>query len=277
MLKTILVGLDGSPYSQAAAELARAWARQFEARLVGLGIIDEPGIRGAEPVPLGASFYRREEEEARLAAARRKVEHFLAEFERGCAQAGAACQLLTVTGRPYEQILLEAQRCDLIVLGQQTYFHFETQERACDTLQSVLKSAPRPVVTVPDRLRAGSTTLVAYDGSLQAARALQVFTALGLAGSSPIEVLSVAARRDSAERSCALAVDYLGAHRISAQPHPLASERDPGALILKSARRRGARLVVMGAYGQPTLREFVLGSVTRTVLKETTVPLFLYH
>jgi nucleotide-binding universal stress UspA family protein len=33
----------------------------------------------------------------------------------------------------------------------------------------------------------------------------------------------------------------------------------------------------MGAYGQPTLREFFLGSVTRTVLTRATVPLFLYH
>ena len=277
MLKTILVGLDGSAYSQTAARLAHEWSGRFQARLVGLGIIDEPAIRKSEAVPLGASYYKHLSEEERLAEARQRVERFLAEFARGCAEAGLSCQLLVEVGSPYEQIVREAQRCDLIVLGQQTYFHFETQERACDTLQSVLKSAPRPVVTVPEKLGAGRATVIAYDGSLQAARALQVFQALGLAGSGPVEVVSVAAGHEDAERRCALAVEYLGSHQIQARPQPLVSGRDPGQLILEQAQRLGAGLLVMGAYGQATLREFVLGSVTRTVLKETTVPLFLYH
>jgi nucleotide-binding universal stress UspA family protein len=34
---------------------------------------------------------------------------------------------------------------------------------------------------------------------------------------------------------------------------------------------------VMGAYGQPALREFFLGSVTRRMLTECPVPLFLFH
>jgi nucleotide-binding universal stress UspA family protein len=33
----------------------------------------------------------------------------------------------------------------------------------------------------------------------------------------------------------------------------------------------------MGAYGQPVLREFFVGSVTRTALGECPIPLFLYH
>ena len=33
----------------------------------------------------------------------------------------------------------------------------------------------------------------------------------------------------------------------------------------------------MGAYGQPVLREFLIGSVTRTILKECPVPVFCYH
>ena len=33
----------------------------------------------------------------------------------------------------------------------------------------------------------------------------------------------------------------------------------------------------MGAYGEPTLREFFIGSVTRTILEQCPVPLFLFH
>jgi nucleotide-binding universal stress UspA family protein len=33
----------------------------------------------------------------------------------------------------------------------------------------------------------------------------------------------------------------------------------------------------MGAYGRSALREFFLGSVTQTLLREAAVPLFLFH
>jgi nucleotide-binding universal stress UspA family protein len=48
-------------------------------------------------------------------------------------------------------------------------------------------------------------------------------------------------------------------------------------VILDQVRQYQARLLVLGAYGQSTLREFFLGSVTRTVLQHSHVPLFLYH
>jgi nucleotide-binding universal stress UspA family protein len=47
--------------------------------------------------------------------------------------------------------------------------------------------------------------------------------------------------------------------------------------ILAQARQLNAGLVVMGAYGQPTIREFFLGSVTRSLLQSSPLPLFLYH
>ena len=44
-------------------------------------------------------------------------------------------------------------------------------------------------------------------------------------------------------------------------------DRDPRRMIVRLAC----------AYGQPVLREFLLGSVTKTVLRDSPVPLFLYH
>jgi hypothetical protein len=57
MLRSILVGLDGSAYSAAAEELGIRWAQGAGAMLVGLGIIDAPTICKPQPVPLGASAY----------------------------------------------------------------------------------------------------------------------------------------------------------------------------------------------------------------------------
>src|SRR2546430_15366409 len=108
-----------------------------------------------------------------------------------CTQAGVAFKLLEDEGLPANRIVLEAQRYDLILLGRKTYFHFETVDEPDPTLFQVLKHSPRPVVTVPSApLREEGAVLVAYDGSLQASRALQAFESLGIGAGRPVEVVS---------------------------------------------------------------------------------------
>ena len=70
---------------------------------------------------------------------------------------------------------------------------------------------------------------------------------------------------------------FLSDHQIESVPHAFTSSASPAEVILEQVRRLNAGLLVMGAYGQPVLREFFLGSVTRTVLEKSPVPLFLYH
>jgi nucleotide-binding universal stress UspA family protein len=277
MLKSILVGLDGSAYSANAMELGIQWGQRCGAILVGLGVIDEPTIRGPEPVPLGGAYYKGQRDDVRLHQARVQVEQFLERFALRSSEAGVPFKLLENLGLPWEQILVEAQRYDLILLGQRTYFHFETQRSPCETLHKVLKNSPRPVVTAPEKLSGGSAVLVAYDGSLQAARALGAFQASGLHEGQHLHIVSVADDHLEAARHADRAAEFLRFHEIDAQVHPMSSSAPPAELILDQARRLDAGLLVMGPYGQPTLREFFLGSVTRTILKESQVPLFLYH
>lgn len=276
MLKSILIGLDGSEYSTAAVELGIRWAKKLDALLVGLGVVDEASICKPEPVPIGGSWYKQHRDEAMVANARRRVEEILGKFTVRCAEAGVSCKVLEDVGLPSERICLEAQRYDLILLGKQTYYYFETQQYPDETLTKVLKASPRPVVTVPEQLGSDGSIVVAYDGSLQAARTLQAFQSLRLDLSQEVHVVSAHADHGEAVRHADRAIDYLGFHEIKAQRHAVTSS-SPAAAITEQASRLGAGLLVMGVYGQPLLKEFFFGSVTRTMLKEKTVPLFLYH
>ncbi len=278
MLRSILVGLDGSAASLSAVRLGIDWARGAEALLVGLAIVDEPTIAAAAPAVLGGPpnadpiIYRE-----RMADARRQVEQFLEQFSLRCAEAGVAGTVLEDVGLPCEQIALEAQRYDLILLGRKTRFHFEIDMRYDDTLVKVLKGSPRPVVVVPETRYEGRSAIIAYDGSVQAARALAAFHGLGLGRSCAVHVISVHSDRKEAARVAERAIDFLRFHDIRATAHPLESASPPAEAILDQLPALDAALLVMGAYGQPTLKEFFLGSVTRTLLQETPVPLFLFH
>jgi nucleotide-binding universal stress UspA family protein len=132
-------------------------------------------------------------------------------------------------------------------------------------------------VVVPEQWPEGRSVVVAYDGSLQAARALSAFREAGIHGEREVHVVTVDPEAKSAALVAERAIDYLRLHGISARPHPAATTAAPAEAILKAVHDLGADLLVMGAYGQPVLKDFFLGSATRSLLRESQVPIFLFH
>jgi nucleotide-binding universal stress UspA family protein len=180
-------------------------------------------------------------------------------------------------GDPYTRIVEEAQRFDLIVLGRHTHFRFATQAEECDTLQRVLRDSPRPVVCVPARPAQGSAVVVAYDGSLQAARAVFAFQGGGLTRAGPVHLVSASDDFDAAAQSIDRAAEFFGAHAVPVTRHPVRPDGSVAKTVIQMAQALDAGLIVAGAYGRSTLREFFLGSVTRSLLKESPASLFLFH
>jgi len=275
MLKSILVGLDASPYSDAAIELGYRWASQFNCLLVGLGVIDAHSAGGPMPpiLPKARAAY-----EELVVDTRRRIEQQIEQFSLRASEARIASKVLEDAGYPADQICLEAQRYDLVMLGQQTYFHPGLEGHSCDTLQKVLRATPRPVVVVPKQLAEGSGVLIGYDGGVQAARTLQMFVHLGMAALGEIHIVAVDAESATAARRTAdRAVEFLRLHEIAAKAHGIQSLEPPGSVLVHEATRHGVGLLAMGAHGQPTLKELFLGSATVTAVQGSPVPLFLYH
>lgn len=275
MLRSALVALDGSAYSEAAASLAIDWARRFGARLLGLGVVDEPSIRGAEAVPLGAGGYKQQRDEARMADAHRRVLDFLADFRARGLTAGVAVDLIEDIGAPASQIMQEAHRCDVVILARETHFHFETQDRPDETLAQVLRGSPRPVVIVPRELPEGRGVVVAYGGGREAARTLQTFMLLDLAAGESIEVLSIHRGGAEAEAVAHRAGEYLSAYRAPHRLHAITSDRAPAEIVLEQVRHVRPRVLVMGAHGHHPVRDLFATSVTRAVLRACPVPVFV--
>ncbi len=276
MLRSLLIGLDGSDDGEGAFELALSWAKAHDALAVGVSIVDESGILVSEQA-MFASGYHHAIAEPLVDVARHRSRVILEQFTGRCHQLHVHCKALSESGTPYVRLLDEAQRYDLVVLGQQTHFEYGWKDQADETLVRVLKDSPRPVVVVPKSPKDGEVVIVAYDGSLQASRALYAFEASGLARSRTVFVVSVASIRAEATRHANRAVEFLRNHDIKAVDVPVETHGDPAEVILKEVRRRDTGLLVMGAYGQPTLREFFIGSVTRTVLEKSPVAVFCYH
>jgi nucleotide-binding universal stress UspA family protein len=267
--------MDGSPHGEAAAALAIDWGHRFGAELVGLGILDKPSITKPEPVSFGGTAFKRQRDEARLGEAHRFLFVLLAQFQQRCDAAGVRCTVVEDVGAPHEQIIGEGSGCDVVVLGRETHFQFETQEQPDTTLSKVLRESPRPVIVVPRDPAPGHGVLVAYGGGREVARTLQTFTLLGLAQGDPVSVLGVNEDLAQAEAHLRPAGQFLAAHGVAFTLHPVASKAGPASVILEEVRRRRPRMLVMGAHGHHPVRDLFFTSVTRAVLKEAPVSVFV--
>jgi nucleotide-binding universal stress UspA family protein len=65
-------------------------------------------------------------------------------------------------------------------------------------------------------------------------------------------------------------------HSFSATAHASAGS-SPHKSVLEAVQQHHAGMLVMGAYGKPSWREFFFGTVTKHILAHSAVPLFLYH
>lgn len=274
----ILVCLEGSPSTAQAIHLAIELARALPANLVGLAIVDEPDIVSGTATSIGGASYKRARDVALLDDARSRARAWLSSFVARGRAARVAVRALEITGRPIEAILSEVPEHDLILLGRQVNFRFETQDRDRYTRDRILRRAGKPIIVVPESAPVpGSSALVAYDGSAAAGRALHSFAACGLARGRAVHVATVADDGadafETASRGCAL-LDKLGVRSV---PDNLVSSDSTAGALLSHRIRIGADLIVLGGYIPSPLSRLVWGSVTQDIIERSPVPVFLHY
>lgn len=140
-------------------------------------------------------------------------------------------------------------------------------------------NARTPVLVVPagtTRFDVTGKAFVAWNGSPEAAHALKAsLPMLRLAASV---VIATVEEPHSGFLPPLDACEYLSRHGVKAELLAIERGKASTADALLTARdRTGAGYVVMGAYGHSRMREFVLGGVTREMLRGSPVPMFLAH
>jgi nucleotide-binding universal stress UspA family protein len=277
MLKRILLLLGETKSSACARDYAFSLAEIKKARLVGLGGIDLAGVEapmlgGIGTAALQAGIERQFQEEARESCQRLRNH-----FEYDCKERGLPFEWLSFQGDPNEPLCLASETCDLVVTGHDIAFSTNISSPLSEMLANLLQMTPRPVIVCPDERAASEDILVAYDGSIPAMRALQLFTLLGIGEGKRILVASIDPSKELAERRATGAANYLRLHGRAAEPHPLESLENAPDVLADEVVKRGIGTLVMGAYGHGGLRSFLFGSTTSVLAETPPCALFLYH
>ncbi|MFQ5753391.1 MAG: universal stress protein, partial [bacterium] len=221
MIKRILIPLDPSPYAESAMEFGCFIAKHHAAELTGLVVLDMPGIKkSVSPAPLGGIYYAEKLEKLKAKEAKERIQLLLSTFREKCQKEGVRYKEAEQQGSPSERIIRESIYYDAVVVGMETYFHFETTDKPGDSLDKLLNHAITPIYGVPKTFALPNipdekiNVLLAFDGSLPSARALQRFAQLALPDLMNVMIVTAGEDKVAAEYYLEQAEAYLSTHSI---------------------------------------------------------------
>ena len=275
MIKDIVVNLSVREGGKPVRDYAISVASTLEAHLTGIAIAHGPtvAVSGMGYVRVALIDQQHDNE----AAARAVIDRFMA----ATARIGvlAEPQMLTSSfADNADEFGRIARRFDLAIVGQ-----VEPEGSATEAMLpvSTLFDSGRPVIIVPYIQKAPfklDRVMVCWDGSRPAARAIGDAMPL-LERAGHIEVVIIANERGKQNQIEGIDMgQHLARHGLKVEVNRITrGEIDVANALLSHAADSGADFIVMGGYGHSRLREFVLGGVTRSILRSMAVPVLMSH
>lgn len=276
MIKDVVVNLTGGYPQSFASDYAISLATAFGAHIAGVGFIYEPVIPGSMlgGIPTDLIELQREENT-------RTAREAIARFEAAATAAGVSAETRTVDASIAGAADLFgriARRFDVAVVGQARRERGASEELM---IEGALFGSGRPLIVVPHVQKQGlklDHIMICWDGSRPAARAIADAMPF-LERGNAIEIVVVTGERDkSGEITGVNMRRHLARHGITVEiKHITGGGAGVQNAILSHAAAGGASFMVLGGYGHSRLREFILGGVTRSILRSMTMPVLMSH
>jgi len=276
-LNDIVVYVDSSEATKARVGFAVALAKEHGAHLIGIAFAPTALL------PLyGADVGFADMSEV-MASVKTQGANALRAFEARANADGVSVEAELMQGMSEEfphDFAHAARHVDLAILGQPRDGDPLIGQYAL--VERCLFASGRPVIIVPaltDKPSLEGTIVAAWDGSAEAARAINDALTFLKPASRVVLVVGVMSGQDDEQApQTDDMMAHLKRHGVTAEARRVkAGEGDIGRLLLSTAKSLDADLMVMGAFHHSRWREFILGGVTLTVLEEATIPLFMAH
>jgi nucleotide-binding universal stress UspA family protein len=186
-----------------------------------------------------------------------------------CGARRIPCSTDIRTGIPGELIAREAVAHDIVVMARTGYSRVSGPHERVDTIVShALRGSVRPVLVAGRSFTAEAeirTIMVAFDGSVHAARALLAAGELGARRGVRCKLVAIASSQNAGKEILTPAESFLYHHGVSPESKIVIGSR-ASEVICEIAMESRVDILVMGAYGHSPIREMLFGSTTERVL-----------
>src|SRR5882762_4352165 len=273
-LREIVVFIDGRTETTGILEFASVLADEHGARLISVFMQPEPAATPPEMFARGEGILNViEVHQAQIEGIEAKHR---AQFEDIVRRHEIRSEWRSL---PYlsSEVGVHAYYADLVVIA-----HPESPGQTAGPpgiAESLVLSSGRPIIVFPPRGTVSRVRriLVAWNATRESIRAAADALPL-LVKAEAVEVLVVEHQRHPGHgpEPGADIARHLARHGAQVEVRRLASGgEDVGRLLLSQAAAFRADLLVMGAYGHSHLNEWMFGGVTRTVLREASLPVLM--
>lgn len=274
MLASILLPLAEWPHGARAQDYA-FWLAKKGSHIQALAVID---VKSFEISVLGTAdgFMPSvvsppvAETQALLEDLTRIAKERLDRFARACKEKGLSCATEIRSGIPGDVIVREALAHDIIIMSRAGYARVpKSDDRSVDPLvSSVIRGSIRPVMVAGKEFPATGAVkslMVAFDGSVHAARALTVAAELSAGYGIECTLTTISPSEETGLETLAPAEAFLYHHGVTPKKQVVIGSK-PSEQLCDIVGAAGADILIMGAYGHSPIREMFFGSTTERVL-----------
>ena len=274
MVKRILVGLSGTPFTPVAIQRGIEIAERHNAELTGMTVVDIKKLTNVGPVPAGGTSIAQKTREYRMSVTEEHVEKVISDFESACSQAGVTYRVKRETGDPFELMIARIRYKDLVIFGLRGLFDYGVVDEPHGMLTQLIARGVRPIIAVSEHFRPIRRVLIAYNGSLESAKAMKRFVQFRLWPDAQIEVVCFEKGTvDDSAQALDDAEEYCGSHGFRIDKNILPGTAREG--LIPYATDRNTDMIVLGNSVRSVLLRKVIGDTTLHIIRNAEIPLFL--
>ncbi len=273
MIKRILVALSGTSFMNSAIDYAVELAHRHDAQIVGLAVTDVSRLQNVGPVPVGGSSAARSIAERRMQEVLHHEQESMDYFRSVCERSGIHHRVHQVEGDAIEQFISLWRYNDLCIIGMHGLFEYGVLREHGDEVLNLVAHGIRPILAVGEEFRPVKRAFIAYDGSIEAAKAMKRFVQMRPWGKPLLRISCFGMPESESDPLLIDATEYVRAHGYECETE--AVQEHPRGQISRHAAEWKADLIVMGASPRGKLARLIKGDSALEALHQTGIPLFL--
>jgi nucleotide-binding universal stress UspA family protein len=273
MIKRILLGLGGTPFTDVAIDRSIELAKAHGALITGVTVLDLKGLKQVGPVPPGGGLYAVRLREKRFAITEERIDSAIEQFKKKCDESNIPKKIEYETGDPFESMIAHARYNDITIFGLKSLFDYGFTMEPRDALIRLVSHGVRPIIAVSPEVRPICNVLIAYSGSMESAKAMRRYIQLNPWRNVRLRIVHFGNRDDSTEKLLKDSADYCRDHGFPNETELV--DQSAREHLIEYAQQNDMDLIVMGNSIRNLLFRHLLGDTVLNAIQQSDRPLFL--
>ncbi len=273
MIKRILLGLGGTPFTDVAIERAVELAKVHGALITGVTVMDVKQLKQVGPVPLGGGAYASKLREKRLTITEERIEEAIEKFKEKCSESNILTKIERETGDLFESMIAHARYNDVTIFGLKSLFDYGFTSEPKDALIRLVSQGVRPIIAVSPKFRTIHKVLIAYSGSMESAKAMRRYVQLNPWRNVSLRIVHFGKNDDNTAQFLTDAAEYCSDHGFTTETEVV--EKPARDHLIEYAQQNNMDLIVMGNSIRNLIFRHLLGDTVLNAIQQSDRPLFL--